>query len=505
MAKYFTMSGQSFTLGASISSTQTSILLTSFKVPVTGTNITMTTMNTSIAYGTLAPGTSSAELISFTGVSQAGDGTATLTGVTRGLDKEYPYTEDSDFKQPHAGQTIFILSDAPQVFNSYPAKVNSETISGQWTFPTGGTASAALVGATYVAPVQNNEIATKKYIDDIAISGSPDATTSVKGIIQLPTQAQSEAGTATGSTSATLVVTNAQYGARYISGYATTTGSVNIYAVDLNPTPTTLFTGMLVGFNITTANTGNATLNVDTLGAKNILLGGTGLFAGALATGTNIGVEYNGTQYDVIWRSQGESASATANKLALRNTLGDLAVNTTPTNSTDATSKAYVDSLGTGFITSSGTTVIPVANTTQNVATMTVAGGILSTNKGVRIRVITKIALLGTNGGATFALSYGGTQIASWALTGVSGTPTETDNINADVLLMGAGTTGTQITNSMVVYQLQSGSAATRGNTADIITSSIDSTTDKNLLLSLASNSANATGTLVGYFVEKIT
>jgi len=62
MASNFnTMSGQSFTLGSSISSTQTTILLTSFLVPVSGTDITMATMNTSIAYGTLAPGTTNSE------------------------------------------------------------------------------------------------------------------------------------------------------------------------------------------------------------------------------------------------------------------------------------------------------------------------------------------------------------------------------------------------------------------------------------------------------------
>ncbi len=116
---YFPAGGQTYTLQSSISSTQTSITLTSFNVPVSGDALTMALMNTSIAYGTIAPKTAQSEFISFTGITANADGTKTLTGVTRGLNKTYPYTEDSDFKLPHAGASQFILSDAPQVFNKY--------------------------------------------------------------------------------------------------------------------------------------------------------------------------------------------------------------------------------------------------------------------------------------------------------------------------------------------------------------------------------------------------
>lgn len=365
---FFTASGQSFTLGSSISSTQTTILLTSFTVPVTGTNITMASMGTSIAYGTLAPGTSQSELISFTGVTQNSDGTATLTGVTRGLNKEYPYTESSSFKQPHAGQTIFILSDAPQVFNEYPAKRNDETITGRFTFPQSGTASAALVGAVYAAPVQDTEIASKKYVDDTAISGSPDATTSVKGIIQLPTQTQQEAGTSTGSTGASLVLTNNQYGARTYLGYTTTTGSTNAYVGTVTPTPTAYATGQFVGALMSSTNTGNATINLNSLGVKNIYMGATGLFAGAWATNSLVGLAYDGTQFNVAWISNGSSMSATANRLALRNTTGDVTVNTTPTASTDAASKAYVDTKVLSSANGTTTKNAADASTTQNIA-----------------------------------------------------------------------------------------------------------------------------------------
>lgn len=162
-----TVGGKNYTLSSSISSTATSITLSSFTLPITDQAITMATASTDIMYGTLQPGSTNSELISFTGITQNANGTATLTGVTRGLDREYPYTESSDFKLPHPGQSIFILSDAPQVFYSYPAKASDETITGSWSFPT---------------PSLDDNPATKEYVDGIAIAGSPDASTTVKGI-----------------------------------------------------------------------------------------------------------------------------------------------------------------------------------------------------------------------------------------------------------------------------------------------------------------------------------
>lgn len=134
MSKFYPFGGKTYSLQSSINSTQTSITLSSFTVPVSGDNITMALMNTDVAYGTIAPRTSQAEFISFTGITQNADGTATLTGVTRGLNKAYPYTEDSDFKLPHSGGSQFILSDAPQLFNKYSVIENDEQITGEKTF-----------------------------------------------------------------------------------------------------------------------------------------------------------------------------------------------------------------------------------------------------------------------------------------------------------------------------------------------------------------------------------
>ncbi len=146
-----------YTLQSSISSTQTTITLSSFKVPVTGADVTMALMNTDIAYGTIAPKTSSSEFISFTGITQNANGTATLTGVTRGLNKTYPLTEDTDFKLPHAGQSVFIISDVPQLFNSYAALDNDNIFTGYNEVPD---------------PLDDADIANKGYVDALVNGGT---------------------------------------------------------------------------------------------------------------------------------------------------------------------------------------------------------------------------------------------------------------------------------------------------------------------------------------------
>lgn len=397
MSKFFPSGGTTYTLQSSISSTQTTITLTSFTVPVSGTLITMAVMNTDIAYMTIAPRTSQSEFISFTGITQNADGTATLTGVTRGLDKNYPYTSSSSFKLPHAGSTQVILSDAPQVFNQYSVIANDETITGRKVFPSSGGASSALVGVSYVAPIQDTEIASKKYVDTVAIYGAPLATTTVAGIVQLPTDAQREAGTDIGSTLAGLVLPNRQYGARNILGYGTAAGSPNTYTVTLVPAPTAYATGQVVGLVMPNQNTGSATININGLGAKTIRLGGTSLFAGAFTTSSVVGMQYNGTQFDIIYSSDLFAQAATIGKAVQRNSTGDVTVNTTPTASTDAASKAYVDSRA--FKT--GNTTHDMTSTT----TTTIAHGLGATPKFATFHV--GLTVSSVNSIADTAYSYG--------------------------------------------------------------------------------------------------
>lgn len=128
--------GGTYRLQSSVGTTNTSIPLSSFKEPISGVAYTMAYLNTDVGYGTLDPQQPTrSEFISFTGITQNSDGTALLTGVTRGLSRSYPYTASSTtFSQAHSGQSIFILSDAPGLFNEYLTKRGAETVTGVKTF-----------------------------------------------------------------------------------------------------------------------------------------------------------------------------------------------------------------------------------------------------------------------------------------------------------------------------------------------------------------------------------
>lgn len=325
MSKYAPAGGGTYNLGSSIGSTDTTILLSSFTEPVSNVPYTMVLLNTDIAYGTIAPRTSSSEFISFTGITQNADGSATLTGVTRGLAKKSPFTTSSTFKLPHSGQSVFILSDAPQVLNKYITLENAETITGLKTFPGGGTASAPVSGVSYTMPTNDLEYASKKYVDNVTLAAAPDATLTVKGVLEVATTAEINAGTSTGGTGASIAVRPDQLIATTVwlaaggdntdiavgSGnkFVTQTGfqkAVEVYAasatgndtyvITLSPVPISLVNGMRLKFKTDVGNTGAATLNVNGLGAISLVTGiSTALVTGDIVANQVVEVVYNST------------------------------------------------------------------------------------------------------------------------------------------------------------------------------------------------------------------
>ncbi len=94
---------------------------------------------------------------------------------------------------------------------------------------------------------------------------------------------------------------------------ASATGN-DTYVITLSPAPSVYSTGMVINFNADVANTGNATLNVNGLGAKNILkehdqtLADNDIEAGQIVT-----VIYDGTQFQM----QSQLAQAPANSFAV--------------------------------------------------------------------------------------------------------------------------------------------------------------------------------------------
>lgn len=131
------VAGGTYRLKTSIGTSDTTIILSAFTEPITGNPLTMTSLATDIGYATIDPQSSTRkEFVSFTGITQNADGSATLSGVSRGLGFQSPFTASSTLRKSHPGQSIFILSDSPQLFSEYARRRSNETITGQWTFTT---------------------------------------------------------------------------------------------------------------------------------------------------------------------------------------------------------------------------------------------------------------------------------------------------------------------------------------------------------------------------------
>ena len=83
--------------------------------------------------------------------------------------------------------------------------------------------------------------------------------------------------------------------------YAEDAGSNDTYVITLDPDPGVLTTGMVIAFKANTVNTGNATLNVNGLGAKNITKNVDQTLAdGDIKADQRVVVIYNGVEFEMI-------------------------------------------------------------------------------------------------------------------------------------------------------------------------------------------------------------
>lgn len=311
--------------GGGCSSSATSITLNSFK-HLDGTNISMADFGT-LFWMTLEPGTSREEIISVAGLTQNASGTCTLTSVTRGL-KTYSAYASGGTAYAHAGGAIAIVTNNPQMYDGFANKGNDETITGLWDFSTSiptlpasnpSTSNQAarkayvdtMVPLTYLdtdgtlAANSDTKVATQKatktYADALAIAGSPNASTTAKGIVEEATQAEYDARTATGGTSARLFVNPSTVRGILYNDYAADAGANDTYTITVTPAPTAYVTGQVYVFKANTVNTGAATLNVNSLGAKTIVKNyNVTLTDGDIKANQIVEVVYDGTNFQLL-------------------------------------------------------------------------------------------------------------------------------------------------------------------------------------------------------------
>lgn len=203
--------GNTYLLQSSISSSQNTITLTSFTEPGSGIPYTMTYLNSDIEYGTINPSSGNSEFVSFSGITQNTNGTATLTGVIRG-ESRTPGTggcvASTTLAHAYPGQTQFILSNSPCFYSEYAVKRNAQSITGIWTYastsPPRYDEVGAQSGGSYIATT--SEFASVAYVNATAFAGASNASETVKGIVQLATNLQAASSTPNGSTAARLVI-----------------------------------------------------------------------------------------------------------------------------------------------------------------------------------------------------------------------------------------------------------------------------------------------------------
>lgn len=141
----------------------------------------------------------------------------------------------------------------------------------------------------------------KDYADGLAIAGAPNATTALQGLVELATQAEVDAGTATGGTGASLTPTPALIRAKKYHDYAVDSVGTDSYAITIVPAITAYSAGQIFTFKAGTANTGACTLNVSGLGAKTIKKDTTtDLATGDILANQIVMVQYDGTNMQML-------------------------------------------------------------------------------------------------------------------------------------------------------------------------------------------------------------
>jgi len=199
--------------GAALSSSATSIGLTKFGYTQPNGVYSKFSMPNFGDKGciTIQPGNTSGkqEFASFTGLTQNSDGTATLSGVSRGLERYEPFSASTTLQTAHAGGSQVVVSNSPPCFyENYTASTQDETITGQWTFS--DLPESSLVATT------SSQFTNKAYVDATANAGAATSTETNGGIVELATQLEMASSTDNGATKPTVV--QSKYGTSTPSG-----------------------------------------------------------------------------------------------------------------------------------------------------------------------------------------------------------------------------------------------------------------------------------------------
>lgn len=170
---------------------------------------------------------------------------------------------------------------------------------GDMIYRTSGGSSARLPIGTAGQIIQVSSGGIPEYIANPAVS---DASTTVKGSVELGTQAEVDAGTGTPSTTASLIPTIGTTRARLLNTGVVDTGSSTAYAIAPTPVITAYATYQEFTFKAVNANTTTTpTVNVNGVGAKTIVNpNGGALKVGQIPANSIVKIVYDGTNFQLF-------------------------------------------------------------------------------------------------------------------------------------------------------------------------------------------------------------
>lgn len=261
-ATFYPFQAQQTQVHTGISSAATSVRIKQLE-DLSGNIPTMASFG-SIGYITFEPGTVREEDATFSGITNNGDGTVTLTGLTRGLRGKYPYGTGGT-AHPHVANTFVVLSNSGEFYNEFALKAATGTIREAWTFLSQGLPVVhSTTTDAQLAANGTNTLATINYVNNTAAAGAANALTNVNGIVELATAAELAAGTGTG-TAGSLAAPASLFSRLGIGGnvpVGDTTGRIN---GSWMATSTNNFWGavqsFISGVNIRASSTANAIVN----------------------------------------------------------------------------------------------------------------------------------------------------------------------------------------------------------------------------------------------------
>ncbi len=441
-----TIAGFSYYLaGSGISSSASSITLTSLTFPQSGYKIQDSDLSTTF-YITLEPGSRTRqEVASCTTATQNADGSATLSGCSRGLLPYSPYTASSTYAFAHGGGTTVVFSNPPQLYNDAVFKGNAAQVSGIWSF-----ASSSLPRASTTPTYGSGDelkFVTYGQLASTSFSGVVDASLTQKGIVEQATKAETAAGTATGGTTAPLFTPTAYFNA---SSSATTTVPVTNGSGKLDPN----------------------------------FIDGSGSYAFS-GTNTHSGSEtFTGTKT--------LSGTTTLTSTSTLNASGTV-------NFTGATLSGNFPNL----VSASTTNVTNSGTNETNIFSVAVPANTLSTGNIVQATVNTEFTTRNTSASnLILRLKYGATNMATSTLTLNATSQKPAGKLTVE--LFGAGATNAQEGTLFYTFSEATPSSTTIYADRQIGSATEDSTAAKNLVLSVEVSGSGDVFTAYNWYIAKL-